>query len=70
MTKFKFELGENVSLVCSDERGTVTGRAEYSNSNNDYRVRYKAADGRQVEAWHAEDALTRIAVESYAAATS
>lgn len=70
MAKFRFELGENVSLACSDERGTVTGRAEYSNSHNDYRVRYKAADGRQVEAWHAEDALKPIAAQSYAAPTS
>lgn len=55
---FDFKLGDAVKLSLSDERGEVVGRAHYSNMNPQYLVRYKAGDGRQVEAWIAEDALT------------
>jgi len=43
--------------VKSDETGTVIGRAEYAHADNDYRVRYRAADGRQVEDWWTETAI-------------
>lgn len=54
---FKRELGATVRLRDSDETGTVIARAEYANSEPTYYVRYKAADGRQVEQWWSESAL-------------
>lgn len=59
MNRFAFELGQDVAIVASDERSTVVGRAEYLNSSNSYFVRYRCADGRAVEQWWTEDALTR-----------
>lgn len=54
----KFELGHPVTITCSGESGIVVGRAEYvSQSEPQYFVRYKAADGRAVEAWWTESAL-------------
>lgn len=55
---FRFALGESVTLTLSGETGLVIGRAEYANSANSYMVRYKTADGRQVESWWTEDALS------------
>jgi hypothetical protein len=55
---FKHALGSTVELAFSKETGTVIGRAEYLNCENNYQVRYKCADGRQVESWWAESALT------------
>lgn len=57
MSNWQFDLNQPVTLVASDEAGVVIARAEYANAANCYRVRYKAADGRQVEAWWDEDAL-------------
>jgi hypothetical protein len=57
MKSFKFSLGENVVVEVSGEIGEVIGRAEYTNSTNNYFVRYRSADGRAVEAWWQEDAL-------------
>lgn len=57
MNKFKYELYQPVGLIKSDEVGTVEGRAEYTSSEPQYYVRYKAADGRQVEAWWTESAI-------------
>jgi len=54
---WKFELNNLVVIKCSEEQGDVIGRAEYSNAERSYLVRYKAADGRAVEAWWAESAL-------------
>lgn len=53
---FKFKLGEKVALP-SREGGVVEGRAHYINSNPQYLVKYIAADGRFVSAWHDEDDL-------------
>lgn len=55
--KFNHELGDNVALVLSGEQGVVIGRAEYTDCDNQYRLRYKAADGRQVEDWLVEKAI-------------
>ena len=57
MKKFKFDIGEKVELIESGEQGTVTGRAEYDNTENSYLVRYKAADGRQQQCWWEESAI-------------
>lgn len=58
--KFKFGLKQVVKIKESDETGTVHGRAEYSNAENNYYIRYKAADGRATEAWWVESALVAL----------
>lgn len=60
MNTFIFNLGMEVRLKASTERGEIIGRAEYLHSENQYYVRYKAGDGRQVEAWWGESALVSI----------
>ena len=55
--KFKFELKEQVTIAASGEQGVVIGRAEYDTSENQYYIRYKAADGRATESWWGESAL-------------
>lgn len=55
---FQFDLGDPVAIMVSTERGEVIARAEYLESDPQYLVRYKAADGRACEAWWAERALT------------
>jgi hypothetical protein len=57
-TMFTFNLGQYVSLVDSGENGRIIGRAEFEGCQNEYLVRYRAADGRAVEAWWKEDALS------------
>lgn len=57
MHSLKFELNQRVKLVESGEVGTVVGRAEYVTSEPSYFVRYKAADGRQVQTWWGESAI-------------
>lgn len=57
MGPFAFNIGQRVELAESGERGTVIGRAEYQDQPPLYLVRYRAADGRQTEAWWAVSAL-------------
>lgn len=57
MKKFKFELQQTVEVNCSGETGTILGRAEYSHTDNNYLILYKAGDGRAVETWWTESAL-------------
>ena len=52
-----FHLGDKVRLAVSGERGEVVGIAIYSEQPESYYVRYKAADGRQVETWWMAGAL-------------
>jgi hypothetical protein len=54
----KFELGQDVAIAVSGERGTVIARAQYSTSEDQYLIRYKCADGRAVEAWWTAGALS------------
>lgn len=54
---FKFNLSDSVNIAASGETGEVIGRAEYSNAENGYLVRYKAGDGRATESWWGESAL-------------
>lgn len=56
--KFVFGLGQRVKLALTEEEGTVLGRAEYQHAETSYLIRYKCADGRQVEQWWGESALT------------
>lgn len=56
---FEYEMGDLVCLKLSDERGTVIGRAEYASANEPcYRIRYKSAQGRLVEEWWDESAIS------------
>lgn len=55
---FKIALDAPAALIASGESGTVIARAEYTNKQNQYLLRYQAADGRAVESWWDEDALT------------
>jgi hypothetical protein len=56
--RFKFKNGDSVRIVASGETGTVEGRAEYTTSENQYWMRYKAGDGRAEEKWWGESALS------------
>lgn len=58
MNQFRFTLNQSISITTSSEQGAVIGRAEYATGENSYLIRYKAADGRAVEAWWAESALS------------
>jgi len=60
MNKFKFELEASVKIKCSEEQGTIMARAEYRNMENQYYIRYQAADGRAVEAWWGESAVEPV----------
>lgn len=63
MRTFAFQLQESVAIAVSGERGTIVGRAEYTNQSPQYLIRYKTADGRAIESWWAQDALA-LFVES------
>jgi len=54
---FNYSIGELVELVESGEVGKVVGRADYQAAEDGYLVRYKSADGRQVECWWGTSAL-------------
>lgn len=54
----KFKMKQSVKLVESGETGTVVGTAQYADASDSYLIRYKAGDGRQVEAWWTESSLT------------
>lgn len=57
---FKFALNQTVVIVVSGETGDIIGRAEYMCCNPSYLIRYKANDGRAVEAWWSEEALDAL----------
>ena len=57
MKTFRFDLEETVSIECSGETGVVIGRAQYLGDDDQYYIRYKAADGRAVTQWWPEPAL-------------
>ena len=57
MNSWQFSLEQAVILKFSREVGVVIGRAEYMGMEDQYLLRYKAADGRQVEAWWGASAL-------------
>lgn len=57
MSEFKFKLGAIVRLTHSSEAGEIIARSEHAASENQYQVRYRAGDGRQVENWWGESAV-------------
>jgi hypothetical protein len=59
----KLELGSKAVIAASGERGEVIGVAVYAVAETSYLLRYKAADGRAVEAWWNASALARFHTE-------
>jgi hypothetical protein len=57
MSRWEFELNQNVALSLSGEKGIVVGRAEYVNAPNSYRVRYVDAHGCQQCEWFDADSI-------------
>lgn len=55
---FTYEIGTDVVIDASNEQGQVIGRAEYATCENNYLIRYKSADGRAVESWWGESAIS------------
>lgn len=68
MSKFKFQLGQQARIAVSSETGEVIGRAEYPSQENSYYLRYKSADGRAVQQWWDESALSSADATSTARA--
>lgn len=59
MEKTLYGQSETVRMIASEEKGAIIGRAEYLHDETRYLVRYKAADGRQVEDWWGQSAIIR-----------
>lgn len=57
MEDFNFKLGDSVQIGVSGETGEVIARAEYTNSDPQYLVRYKNGQGCVIESWWMQDAL-------------
>lgn len=58
---FDIKLNAEVRIKCSGEKGIVIGRCEHLDATeHDYRLRYKAADGRAVESWWSRTAIEAI----------
>ena len=55
---FKFNLNDEINIIASGEAGQIIGRAEYTHSEPSYLIRYCAGDGRAVESWWSESALS------------
>lgn len=55
----KYGLGETVKMILSEEEGQIIGLAEYLHSEPQYLVRHKASDGRQVDGWRDQSAVTQ-----------
>ena len=63
MGPFAFLLGDAVELTLSGEQGVVIGRAEYTESEPQYLVRYVTAQNCQVEAWLSQSAISPVQEE-------
>ena len=64
MPSFKFELGQRIRLVASEEFGNVIGRCEYLGESPRYWVRYKDAMKCQQEVWLSESAFVAAEKEA------
>lgn len=58
---FKFALGQQLQISASGEAGDVIARSESIHNENQYLLRYRAADGRAVQDWWGESALSVLA---------
>lgn len=59
-TGFKYELGQEVEIIISGEKGYIKARAEYLDDMSSYFVMYKAADGRATTWWLNETEIKPI----------
>ena len=55
---FKLDIGTPVEITVSGEKGEIIGRAQFASSKDQYFLRYKAGDGRAVESWWEESAIS------------
>lgn len=55
--EFEFKLGDTVIIEVSGEVSKVIGRGDQLACDDQYLIRYKAADGRACESWWTESAL-------------
>lgn len=65
-TPFKFKLTQQLLVSVSAEQGECIARSEHAAAEPQYLLRYRAADGRAVEAWWTEGALAAVAQVSTA----
>jgi hypothetical protein len=61
---FKFSLTQQLQVSVSGEQGECIARSEHAAADPQYLLRYRAADGRAVEAWWTERALSAVADDS------
>ena len=54
---FKFELGELVEIALTEDIGSIRGRVEYTDSETQYYIYYKNAQGLAVFKWFDESLL-------------
>lgn len=54
---YKFELGQQVRIQCSNAAGKVVGRSEFTSGAMQYLLRYQKENAGAVEEWWSEDAL-------------
>ena len=57
---FLYNLGTPVKLTQSGESGTIIGRAEFTNSDEQYFVRYVDGNGCLIQKWWPHDAIAEI----------
>ena len=55
---FNFKLTDTVKIDASGETGEVVARMQSIDTQPQYSVRYRAGDGRAVEQWWGESALS------------
>ena len=58
MSEFKYALKQHVFIVVSKEHCLVIGKAAFTESENQYYLRYKNGQGVAVESWWNESALS------------
>ncbi len=56
--EFKFNLSQEVKIDVSGETGTVIAASVHEQCEDQFNIRYRAADGRAVESWWSESALS------------
>ncbi|MDH5188486.1 MAG: hypothetical protein OEW37_05960 [Rhodospirillaceae bacterium] len=61
---FKFKLNETVTIIALNQTGTIQDRAQYLTGKDMYQLHYKAADGRAITTWWAEDLLHSESAEA------
>lgn len=55
-----FNLGDKVKMTLTDEHGIIVGTASYLDQPEQYLVRYRSGDGRQVQDWWTASAIEKV----------